>query len=304
MIFNNKIERKLGLRYYNGGISQSSGNQKSQSTSQSGGQSTSTSAPQYTPEQLLSFYNTALPSMLSTANQGVQASPTAGALNAANKGAVEGVNAINMNGLTPGEANAIERSTNQSNFATGNLGNPNATTTIGNAMNFGGAFNNKIGLLNTATNTAAGVSGIGTNALAGTSSIFNPIASNATASNSLSNSMFGSQSASTSKGNNSSASMQNGLCYLTTACCKYKGLSDDCEELAVLRKFRDTFVPKCIVDDYYSLAPIIMPKVENSPSKLEWIYDIIKDCVYDIKLGKNESALNRYSSMVQELKEL
>lgn len=76
------------------------------------------------------------------------------AQDAASKGAAEGVNAINLNGLSPGEYNSTERALNQGNSATGNLGNTNATDTITNAMNFGGAFNNKLGLLNNATNAA------------------------------------------------------------------------------------------------------------------------------------------------------
>lgn len=76
------------------------------------------------------------------------------AQDAASKGAAEGVNAINLNGLSPGEYNATERSLNQSNAASGNLGLNNGSDAISNAMNFGGAFNNKLGLLNQATNTA------------------------------------------------------------------------------------------------------------------------------------------------------
>lgn len=76
------------------------------------------------------------------------------AQDAASKGAAEGVNAINLNGLSPGEYNSTERALNQGNSATGNLGNTNATDTISNAMNFGGAFNSKLGLLNNATGAA------------------------------------------------------------------------------------------------------------------------------------------------------
>jgi len=70
---------------------------------------------------------------------------------------VNALNAINLNGLAPGEQNAVERSLNQSNNATGNLGVSNATNDVANAMNFGGAFNNKIGILNNTLGTASGV---------------------------------------------------------------------------------------------------------------------------------------------------
>lgn len=78
------------------------------------------------------------------------------------------VNSYNLNGLSPGETNAVERSTNQSNTATGNLGLSNPTNVVSNAMNFGDAFNAKRSALNTAIGTA--------NQTAGTASAgFNPI---------------------------------------------------------------------------------------------------------------------------------
>lgn len=79
------------------------------------------------------------------------------AINSASGGASNAINAINLNGLSPGEYNATERSLNQSNTATGNLGLDNATNAVSNAMNFGGAFNSKIGLMNNATNAASTV---------------------------------------------------------------------------------------------------------------------------------------------------
>lgn len=77
------------------------------------------------------------------------------AADAASKGAAEGVNAINLTGLSPGEYNSTERSLDNSLQGTGNLGLNNATNAVSNAMNFGGAFNNKLGMLNSATNTAS-----------------------------------------------------------------------------------------------------------------------------------------------------
>lgn len=82
------------------------------------------------------------------------------AMDAASKGAASAVNAINLNGLSPGESNAVERSLNQTNTSTGNLGLVNPMNTINNAINFGGAFNNKIGLMNQTTGNAANVASI------------------------------------------------------------------------------------------------------------------------------------------------
>ena len=308
MINNWNIETKLGLRYYSGGSSSGSGSgfQKSgsQNSSSSSGSSLSKSTPQMTPQQLLSLYQTALPSMLSTANTASANSPGAPAMAAANRGAVAGVNAINMNGLSPGEANSVERSTNQANLATGNLGNSNAMNTIGNAMNFGGAFNSKIPLLNASTNTAAGVANAGSNTLGATTGVFNPLAANASAPISNSNSIFSSAGSGGSWGTGVNSSQNNSGsigCFLTTACCQHKGLPDDCEELQTLRKFRDYFVPKELVAEYYKIAPKLVRKVQDKPKVLDYIYDTIRSCVDHIKRSENEQALHNYKTMVNYL---
>jgi len=86
-------------------------------------------------------------------------------LGRANERSVEGLNAINLNGLSPGEQNAVERSLNQSNYGKGQLGIGNATNTVSNAMNYGGAFNSKLGLLNNAIGTATNAANASTAAI-------------------------------------------------------------------------------------------------------------------------------------------
>lgn len=81
------------------------------------------------------------------------------------------LNSFNTRGLSPGEQNAVERSNNQFNSSTGNLGLSNPTNSIANAINFGGAFNSKLGMLGNALGTAqnsanmlasnGGVNGVG-----------------------------------------------------------------------------------------------------------------------------------------------
>jgi hypothetical protein len=81
------------------------------------------------------------------------------AQNAASQGAASAVGAINLGGLSPGESAATERSLNENNVGTGNLGLLNPENTISNALNFGGAFNSKIGLMNQAVGAASGAAG-------------------------------------------------------------------------------------------------------------------------------------------------
>lgn len=96
---------------------------------------------------------------------GGNAARTATALNtelnpaqaAANQGAATLVGSYNMNGLSPGEQNAVERETNRMGGQTGNLGLNNPLNTVANAMNFGREFQRKQESFGNAVNTATNV---------------------------------------------------------------------------------------------------------------------------------------------------
>lgn len=298
----------LATKFYSGGSSSGSGSNFNKSDSSGGGSSVSqsTTNAQLNPTQTLGLYGTALPSMANTAT-GITNSnnPSFSASNAAQQGATNAINAINLNGLSPGESNAIERSTNQANFGTGNLGLNNSTNTVSNAMNFGNALQQKIALLNNTVNSASTAANAGSNTLGTVASLFNPLSSNAntSSSQSTSNSLFGNTSSSKGAGSSNSSSLNLG-CFLTTACCNYKGLSDDCEELTILRKFRDTFVPVELVEEYYRIAPNIAIRLSGDKVALEYVWNRIRACVEDIKSDRKVEALNRYINMVQNLKDI
>lgn len=104
----------------------------------------------------------------------------------------------------------------------------------------------------------------------------------------------------------------NGGCYLTTACVEYKGLADNCLELNTLRRFRDEYLMNVEggreqILEYYETAPCIIKAIEKSQRKAE-VYevlyeDVILQCVGLINNGKNEQAREKYTKMVQDLKE-
>lgn len=71
------------------------------------------------------------------------------------------LNSINLNGLSGGERAEVERSLNQSNYASGNLGLDNATNSVQNAMQFGDRLGAKRAELAGAISTATGFSGGG-----------------------------------------------------------------------------------------------------------------------------------------------
>jgi len=196
----------MGGNYYSSGSG--SGSQYSISNGSAGSSYMSGSRSGLTPAQILNAYSQFLPGTLNsignasanalaptgsgtaaaTAGNAVQRSLNPeyyGALDTATGSAMRGaragnqlLNAINLNGLSPGEYNATERGLNQYNTGTGNAGLANPTNAITNAMNFGGAFNNKLGILGSAIGANTSASGAATNAAGAASpntSGFNPV---------------------------------------------------------------------------------------------------------------------------------
>ncbi len=101
-------------------------------------------------------------------------------------------------------------------------------------------------------------------------------------------------------------------CYITTAACHYRGMEDDCEELNLLRAYRDTYMMSRpegaqLIHDYYDIAPSIVKHI-NSRSDCSVIYDDLWDryispCITNIREGRMEECLDSYTDMVYEMKE-
>ena len=98
-------------------------------------------------------------------------------------------------------------------------------------------------------------------------------------------------------------------CYLTTACMEHYQyrFNDKCDELEILRWFRDNFVSKEDIIHYYETAPkivAILNSLKNSQKIYEYIYSrIINACVIAIKDGKYDFAYKRYSNSILALEE-
>ena len=101
-------------------------------------------------------------------------------------------------------------------------------------------------------------------------------------------------------------------CYLTSACTQARGLPDDCEELTVLRAFRDTYVRalptgEADVRRYYATAPQIVNAIHRgcaAPETLDRIYrELVQPCVQLIRDGKNEAAYRLYKAYSLALEE-
>jgi len=230
-------------------------------------------------------------------------------------------NAYNLGGLSPGQGNAAERSLNQTNYGTGNLGNMNGTNTISNAMNFGNAYNQEVSNAANALNASNSVAqsqnsqvnpysvaigagntnnNFGLNNMSTTQANAN-LTLPYSAASSLGNQLAGIGAASKGSTASQSGSANGGIsCFLTTAACEFMGLPDDCLELETLRQFRDEHVPKSLVDEYYQIAPAICQKLNKD--QLAYVWVTVQQCVQHIKLKQFPEAINLYKEMVEELK--
>ncbi len=99
-------------------------------------------------------------------------------------------------------------------------------------------------------------------------------------------------------------------CFLTTACCSYKGLPDDCMELETLRAFRDGYLMRQeygpeLIRMYYEDAPAIVQMIQGKPNRdAVWqsVYEQIGKIVEMIQQERFETAVISYLMMVYELK--
>lgn len=94
-------------------------------------------------------------------------------------------------------------------------------------------------------------------------------------------------------------------CFLTTAACEMRSLPDNCYELTILREFRDEVLlatpsGKALVEEYYALAPSLVPLVRTSG----WgdaVWRAIQETVAAIEAGDNQRATAIYQDLVLRL---
>ena len=99
-------------------------------------------------------------------------------------------------------------------------------------------------------------------------------------------------------------------CFLTSACVDALGKEDDCEELTILRAYRDGWLSeqpdgKEDIQEYYRIAPMIVDKIKASGKANEvfaHIYDeMVKPCVELIKAKQYEAAHSVYKEQTKLL---
>ncbi len=102
---------------------------------------------------------------------------------------------------------------------------------------------------------------------------------------------------------------QNSSCYLTTAMCHALGYTDDCDYLATLRNFRDTYMMQDadsipLLIEYEVIGPMISKRVANDKEMaLTMLNDYIAKAILEIRKGQYTQAVTTYRAMVYHLKE-
>ena len=101
-----------------------------------------------------------------------------------------------------------------------------------------------------------------------------------------------------------------GGCFISSACVYSKGLPDDCNELMILRSFRDNYMLtndryKGLVKDYYQLAPSIVKGIDKSMDRQK-VYDEIYEkmlmpCITMISQEKYDEAVYFYHNYTRKL---
>ena len=105
-----------------------------------------------------------------------------------------------------------------------------------------------------------------------------------------------------------------GGCFMTTACCEYYGLPDDCRELTMMRRLRDNYMRytdegRKAIDEYYRTAPAVIDKINASSEQerkeiYEYIYSCITKCASFVEADDTETAERSYQQMFTNVKKL
>ena len=104
---------------------------------------------------------------------------------------------------------------------------------------------------------------------------------------------------------------KNNGCYITTAVCNTLQKTDDCYELTMFRKFRDSWLKaqpdgEELIQDYYAIAPTIVANIDARNDAQETYCKIWKDylspCLTMLENGRNAECKSMYTRMVLDLK--
>lgn len=101
------------------------------------------------------------------------------------------------------------------------------------------------------------------------------------------------------------------LCYVTTAVCRNLNKGEDCEELRLIKDFRDGYLSsteegRAMIEEYYDIAPTLVKRIDKDAGAQEkylWLWNTyLAPCVEFIRAGQEENCRETYCSMIEELR--
>lgn len=101
------------------------------------------------------------------------------------------------------------------------------------------------------------------------------------------------------------------LCYVTTAVCRNLNKGEDCEELRLIKDFRDDYLAsteegQALIEEYYDIAPTLVKRIDKDAGAQEkylWLWNTyLAPCVAYIRAGEEENCKKTYCGMIEELR--
>lgn len=101
------------------------------------------------------------------------------------------------------------------------------------------------------------------------------------------------------------------LCYVTTAVCQNLNKGENCEELRLIKEFRDGYLAStqegaALIEEYYDIAPTLVKRIAkdaDAQAKYIWLWNTyLAPCVAFIKAGRQEKCKETYCGMMEELR--
>ncbi len=101
------------------------------------------------------------------------------------------------------------------------------------------------------------------------------------------------------------------LCYVTTAVCQNLNKGENCEELRLIKEFRDGYLAStqegaALIEEYYDIAPTLVKRIAkdaDAQTKYIWLWNTyLAPCVAFIKAGRQEECKETYCGMMEELR--
>ncbi len=102
------------------------------------------------------------------------------------------------------------------------------------------------------------------------------------------------------------------LCYVTTAVCQNLNRGEDCEELRLIKDFRDGYLSgtkegQALIEEYYDIAPTLVKRIAKdaeAQAKYIWLWNTyLAPCVAYIRAGQQEACKDTYCHMMEKLRE-